>query len=73
MTISFNKGVILCDQYFGKISREMFADFIHKNFKEAFEKSNNPKDKLFLQNGDPSQNSRKASNGQKIQYTSAES
>ena len=40
----------------------MFADFIHKNFKEAFEKSSNPKDKLFLQNGDPSQNSRKANN-----------
>ena len=40
----------------------MFADFIHKHFKEAFEKSNNPKDKLFLQNGDPSQNSRKANN-----------
>ena len=41
-------------------SGEMFADFIHKQFKEAFEKSNNPKDKLFLQDGDPSQNSRKA-------------
>ena len=60
MAISFNQGVILCEQYFGKISGEMFADFIHKYFKEAFEKSNNPKDKLFLQDGDPSQNSRKA-------------
>ena len=41
----------------------MFADFIHKHFKEAFEKSNNPKEKLFLQNGDPSrQNSRKVNN-----------
>ena len=38
----------------------MFAHFVHKHFKEAFEKSNNPKDKLFLQDGDPSQNSRKA-------------
>ena len=40
----------------------MLADFIHKHFKEVFRKSNNPKDKHFLQDGDPSQNSRKASN-----------
>ena len=62
MAISFNKGVILCEQYFGKISGEMFADFIHKHFKEAFEKSNNPKDKIFLQDCDASQNSRKVNN-----------
>ena len=40
----------------------MFADFIHKHFKEAFEKSNNPNYKLFLQDGDPSQNIREANN-----------
>ena len=40
----------------------MFADFIHKHFEEAFGKSNSHKDKLFLQDGDPSQNSRKANN-----------
>ena len=62
VAISFNKGVILCEQYFGKISREMFAEFLHKHFKDAFEKSNNPKDKLFLQDGDPLQNRRKANN-----------
>ena len=62
VALSFNKGVILCEQYFGKISVEMFADFIHKHFKEAFEKSNGPKDKLFLQDGDSSQNSREANN-----------
>ena len=44
VAISFNKGVILCEQYFGKISGEMFAEFLHKHFKDAFEKSNNPKD-----------------------------
>ena len=43
-------------------SGEMFAYFIHKHFKEAFQKSNNPKDKLFLQDVDPSQSSRKANN-----------
>ena len=40
----------------------MFANFIHEHFKEAFEKSNNPKDKLFLDDGDPSQSSRKTNN-----------
>ena len=62
MAISFNKRVILREQYFAKISGEMFAHFVHKHFKEAFEKSNNPKDKLYLQDGDPSQNSRKVNN-----------
>ena len=41
---------------------EMFADFKHKHFEEVFEKSNNPKEKLFLQDGESSQNSRKANN-----------
>ena len=40
----------------------MFANFIRKHFKEAFEKSNNPNDKLFLQDSDPLQNSRKVNN-----------
>ena len=40
----------------------MFADFKHKYFEEAFEKYNSPKDKLFLHDGDPSQNNRKANN-----------
>ena len=40
----------------------MFADLIHEHFEEAFEKRNNSKNKLFLQDGDPSQNSRKGNN-----------
>ena len=62
VAISHNKGVIFCEQYFGKINGEMFADFKHKYFEEAFEKYNSPKDKLFLHDGDPSQNNRKANN-----------
>ena len=34
----------------------------YSHFEEAFEKSNNPKEKLFLEDGDPSQNSKKANN-----------
>ena len=38
------------------------AEFIHTHFKNALERSANPKGKLFLQDGDPSHNSRKAQN-----------
>ena len=34
VAICFNKGVILREQYFGKTSREMFADFTHKHLKK---------------------------------------
>ena len=40
----------------------MFAEFMHEHFKEAFEKSDKPKDKLFLQDGDLLQSTRKANN-----------
>ena len=38
----------------------MFAQFILEHFNDTFEKSTNPKQKLFLQDGDPSQSSEKA-------------
>ena len=63
VAISFNKGVILCEQYFGKISGEILVEFIYKHFKEAFEKSKNPKHKLSLQDDDPPQNSSNPNNG----------
>ena len=56
LAASFNKRVILYEQGFEKISGVMFADFVHKNFKEVFEKSSNRKKKLFLQDHVPSQN-----------------
>lgn len=60
VAISYNRGVILCEQYYGNINGEMFGQFILDHFKEVFAKSANPKGKLFLQDGDPSQNSKKA-------------
>ena len=60
VAIAYNHGVILCEQYYGNINGEMFAQFILDHFQEAFAKSANPKEKLFLQDGDPSQNSKKA-------------
>ena len=60
VAVAYDKGVVLCEQYKGNINGEKFADFIRDNFKEALEKGANPRGKLFLQDGDPSQNSKKA-------------
>ena len=48
VAISFNKRAILCKQYFEKVSGKMFADFIHKHFKEAFGKSKNHRTNSFF-------------------------
>ena len=58
--IAYNKGVILCEQYHERLNGELFPKFIEEHFKSCFEKSANPHSKLFLQYGDPSQNSKKA-------------
>ena len=60
VAVSFNRRVILCEQYHGNINDEMFEQFILEHFNNTFEKSANPKQKLFLLDGDPSQNSKKA-------------
>ena len=41
---------------------QIFADFVREHFENTFENSSNPRGKLFLQDGDPSQNSLKANN-----------
>ena len=60
VAISYNRGVVLCEQYMGRLNGEFFADFIRSEFPAVFENCVNPKGKLFLQDGDPSQNSGKA-------------
>ena len=60
VAIAYNKGVILHEQYLGRLNGEMFAKFITDHFEDTFALSANPKGKLFLQDGDPSQNSAKA-------------
>ena len=54
------KGVIKCHHYNGNINAETFGDFVKKYFPEMFKAGNNTKEKLFLQEGDLSQNSRTA-------------
>jgi len=58
--ICYDRGVILCQQYFGRINGEKFSKFIIENFPSAFERSLHPENRLFLQDGDPSQNSKLA-------------
>ena len=60
VTIGYNKGVILCEHYDGRINREKLAKFVKRYFKRTFRRSGNSRGKLFLQDGDPSQNSRHA-------------
>jgi len=60
VAISYNRGVVMCEQYEGCISGSKFAKLADNHFPQAFLLSVNPYDKLFLQDGDPSQNSAKA-------------
>ena len=60
VAIAYNKSVILAEQYEGNLNGQKFANFVREQFPTVFENSCNKKSKLFLQDGDPSQNSRKA-------------
>ena len=57
--ISYGKGVIFCEQY-EKMNGEFFANFIKRNFKNIISASCNPSGHFFVQDGDPSQNSKLA-------------
>jgi len=60
VAIAYQKGVILAEQYEGQLNGKRFAEFVREQFPALFERSSNARGKLFLQDGDPSQNSRKA-------------
>lgn len=57
VAISHGRGVTKCLLY-NKLNGEMCADFIRDHFPSMFSESPNPRGKLFLQDGDPSQNSK---------------
>ena len=57
---AYEKGVIATEQYYGRINAERFPAFVREHFPSMFKKGANPRRKLFLQDGDPSQNSVKA-------------
>ena len=56
VVIAYSKGVVMCQQYEGSISGSKFAKISDYHFLQEFMLSANPHDKLFLQDGDPSQN-----------------
>ena len=56
VAIAYGKGVIACHQYKGHIDGEKFSQIIKDTFPDMFASSANPVRKLFLQDGDPSQN-----------------
>ena len=60
--IAYGHRAILREQYEEQLKGQFFADFVRERFENVFENSSNPRGKLFLQDGDPSQNSLKAKN-----------
>ena len=55
--ISYGRGFTKCHRYTGSINGETCSEFIYEHFPSMFENSPNQSGKLFLQDGDPSQNS----------------
>ena len=59
VAIAYGKGVIGCHQYDeGHVNGEMFSKFVREHFPELFQRGNHNCGKLFIQDGDTSQNSR---------------
>ena len=56
MCISYGKGVYFCERY-EKMDGPFFSGFIKRNFRKLIRNSCNPMGKMFVQDGDPSQNS----------------
>ena len=57
VAIAYNRGVIMCEQYFGRINGEKMAEIANQHFPTMFERSASPRAKRFLQDGCPAQNS----------------
>ena len=63
VAIAYGRGVISCIQYNSPINGEFCYEFIREHFPGMFQVSANPRGKLFLQDGDPNQNNRRAIEG----------
>jgi transposase len=60
VSIAYGKGVIGVHQYEGSINGEKYAEIVRKHFPELKRDGANPSGGYFVQDNDPSQNSRKA-------------
>ena len=56
VAISYDKGVVICKAY-DKLDDRYFSNFIDKNFESMFGTADKSLKRLWLQGGDPSQNS----------------
>ena len=54
------KDGVPAEQYYDRINAENFSSFSYEHFSSMLKKSANPRGNLFLQDGDPSQNSVKS-------------
>ena len=63
VAISYGKGIIVCEPY-QKMSGAYFASFIRRNFEHMFEDADKDSS-TWVQDGDPSQNSRAAQSAMK--------
>ena len=59
VAIAYGKGVIICEEY-DKLNGDYFADFIKRNFINMFGAADKDNCRYFVQDGDRSQNSKKA-------------
>ena len=59
VALSHNEGVIACEPY-TEMNGAYFADFIRRKFDAMFALANKDGSRLFIQDGDPSQNSKAA-------------
>ena len=57
--ISYGKGVCFTERY-EKLTGTFFADFVKRNFRKIFKSSVSARGNKFIQDGDPSQNSKAA-------------
>ena len=59
VAITYGRGVLVCERY-EKMDGNYFASFIDRNFNSMFARSGKGSSRLWLQDGDPSQNSKAA-------------
>lgn len=58
VAISYNHGVVLCEQYFGPITGAKMAEIVGRSFEGALRNSVDPRGKRILMDGCPRRNSR---------------
>ena len=65
VSIAYGKGVIGVQQYYGSINGEKYASIVRTHFPQLLASGTNPKGGYFIQDNDPSQNSRAARDAMK--------